>query len=231
MRGSRVARRRRCDRRRLGRPARRERRRRRRVHDPDPEAERRVREVLENAERAWTQLTLAPRTPRRGHLRRLARGGGAGRRLRAGERARGRGAQAAPARGDRRARAAGRARRARRRRACCRPACRPTWRTPSGSSSAIRSTPSTCCRSSRSWRASERLRTTVERAAAFYRSLGMKPLRVRREIDGFVADRLLEALWREALWLVARRRRDGRGDRRRDPLRRRACAGRRWARS
>jgi carnitine 3-dehydrogenase len=30
----------------------------------------------------------------------------------------------------------------------------------------------------------------------------MKPLRVRREIDGFVADRLLEALWREALWLV-----------------------------
>src|ERR671928_182463 len=31
----------------------------------------------------------------------------------------------------------------------------------------------------------------------------MQPLLVRREIDGFVADRLLEALWREALWLVA----------------------------
>ena len=31
----------------------------------------------------------------------------------------------------------------------------------------------------------------------------MSPLRVRKEIDGFVADRLLEALWREALWLVA----------------------------
>jgi carnitine 3-dehydrogenase / betainyl-CoA thioesterase len=30
----------------------------------------------------------------------------------------------------------------------------------------------------------------------------MAPLRVRREIDGFVSDRLLEALWREALWLV-----------------------------
>ncbi len=30
----------------------------------------------------------------------------------------------------------------------------------------------------------------------------MRPLRVRSEIDGFVADRLLEALWREALWLV-----------------------------
>jgi carnitine 3-dehydrogenase len=42
----------------------------------------------------------------------------------------------------------------------------------------------------------------VERAMSFYESLGMKPLHVRREIDGFVADRLLEALWREALWLV-----------------------------
>jgi carnitine 3-dehydrogenase len=43
---------------------------------------------------------------------------------------------------------------------------------------------------------------TVERAITFYASLGMKPLRVRHEIEGFVADRLLEALWREALWLV-----------------------------
>jgi carnitine 3-dehydrogenase / betainyl-CoA thioesterase len=42
----------------------------------------------------------------------------------------------------------------------------------------------------------------VERASAFYASLGMKPLHVRHEIEGFVADRLLEALWREALWLV-----------------------------
>ena len=30
----------------------------------------------------------------------------------------------------------------------------------------------------------------------------MRPLHVRKEIDGFIADRLLEALWREALWLV-----------------------------
>src|SRR4051794_39348522 len=44
---------------------------------------------------------------------------------------------------------------------------------------------------------------TVERAAAVYRGLGMRPLVLRREIDAFVADRLLEALWREALWLVA----------------------------
>ncbi len=42
----------------------------------------------------------------------------------------------------------------------------------------------------------------VERAAAFYRGIGMKPLHVRKEVDGFIADRLLEALWREALWLV-----------------------------
>lgn len=42
----------------------------------------------------------------------------------------------------------------------------------------------------------------VERAAAVYRSLGMAPLVMRTEIDGFIADRLQEALWREALWLV-----------------------------
>jgi carnitine 3-dehydrogenase len=44
---------------------------------------------------------------------------------------------------------------------------------------------------------------TIERAAGIYRSLGMRPLVVRREIDGFIADRLLESLWREALWLVS----------------------------
>lgn len=44
---------------------------------------------------------------------------------------------------------------------------------------------------------------TLDRAADAYRAVGMRPLRVRREIDGFLADRLMEALWREALWLVA----------------------------
>jgi carnitine 3-dehydrogenase / betainyl-CoA thioesterase len=39
-------------------------------------------------------------------------------------------------------------------------------------------------------------------AAAVYRSLGMHPLVLSKEIDGFIADRLMEALWREALWLV-----------------------------
>ena len=44
---------------------------------------------------------------------------------------------------------------------------------------------------------------TVAAAERFYREdCGMRPLVVRREIDGFVADRLMEALWREALWLA-----------------------------
>jgi len=42
----------------------------------------------------------------------------------------------------------------------------------------------------------------VERAMALYAALGMHPLRVRAEIDAHIADRLLEAVWREALWLV-----------------------------
>jgi carnitine 3-dehydrogenase len=43
---------------------------------------------------------------------------------------------------------------------------------------------------------------TIERAAAVYHSVGMWPLVLQREVHGFVADRLMEALWREALWLV-----------------------------
>ena len=43
---------------------------------------------------------------------------------------------------------------------------------------------------------------TIGAAKKFYASIGMRPLHVRREIEGFVADRLMEALWREALWLV-----------------------------
>ena len=42
----------------------------------------------------------------------------------------------------------------------------------------------------------------VERARAVYASLGMKPVVVAKEIDAFIGDRLQEALWREALWLV-----------------------------
>ena len=42
----------------------------------------------------------------------------------------------------------------------------------------------------------------VDRAIAVYGDLGMHPLKVRKEVDGFLSDRLQEALWREALHLV-----------------------------
>lgn len=43
---------------------------------------------------------------------------------------------------------------------------------------------------------------TCARAAEILRGIGMFPLIVRKEIDAHIADRLLEAVWREALWLV-----------------------------
>ncbi|MEZ2349949.1 L-carnitine dehydrogenase [Caballeronia sp. RCC_10] len=43
---------------------------------------------------------------------------------------------------------------------------------------------------------------SIDAAMTFYSSIGMRPLRVRAEVPGFIADRLLEALWREALHLV-----------------------------
>ncbi|SIS78323.1 carnitine 3-dehydrogenase [Roseivivax lentus] len=42
----------------------------------------------------------------------------------------------------------------------------------------------------------------VARAMETLTSLGMKPLHVRHEIDAHIADRLLESVWREALWLI-----------------------------
>ena len=42
----------------------------------------------------------------------------------------------------------------------------------------------------------------VQAAMAVYRALGMRPLHVRKEVPGFIADRLLEAMWRESLHLV-----------------------------
>jgi len=42
----------------------------------------------------------------------------------------------------------------------------------------------------------------IERVKETLRGLGMFPLHLRREIDAHVADRFLEAVWREALWLV-----------------------------
>jgi carnitine 3-dehydrogenase len=43
----------------------------------------------------------------------------------------------------------------------------------------------------------------IATAIAFYRRIGMRPLEVRREVPGYIADRLQEAMWREALHLVA----------------------------
>ncbi|GLK86984.1 L-carnitine dehydrogenase [Pseudomonas turukhanskensis] len=42
----------------------------------------------------------------------------------------------------------------------------------------------------------------IQAAITVYKTLGMRPLHVRKEVPGFIADRLLEALWREALHLV-----------------------------
>lgn len=42
----------------------------------------------------------------------------------------------------------------------------------------------------------------MTRATEILSSLGMFPLHLKKEIDAHVADRFLEAVWREALWLV-----------------------------
>ncbi len=44
--------------------------------------------------------------------------------------------------------------------------------------------------------------SAIERAKEILREIGMFPLHVRKEIDAHIADRFLEAVWREALWLV-----------------------------
>lgn len=43
---------------------------------------------------------------------------------------------------------------------------------------------------------------SVHRAGEIYTSIGMHPLHIRKEIPAFIADRFLEAVWREALWLI-----------------------------
>ncbi len=42
----------------------------------------------------------------------------------------------------------------------------------------------------------------TSKAAEILLRIGMYPLEIEAEIDGHIADRLLESLWREALWLV-----------------------------
>lgn len=43
---------------------------------------------------------------------------------------------------------------------------------------------------------------TVTKAKEILESIGMFPLHVRKEIDAHIADRFLEAVWREGLWLI-----------------------------
>lgn len=43
---------------------------------------------------------------------------------------------------------------------------------------------------------------TIDTAYKIYESAQMKPMVIDKEIEGFIADRLMEALWREALHLV-----------------------------
>jgi carnitine 3-dehydrogenase len=43
---------------------------------------------------------------------------------------------------------------------------------------------------------------TIERAKEGVAQIGMKGVHIAKEIEAFVGDRLLEALWREALWLI-----------------------------
>lgn len=45
-------------------------------------------------------------------------------------------------------------------------------------------------------------RKAMERARHLYESAGMKPLVMKGEVDGHIADRLMEALWREALHII-----------------------------
>lgn len=43
---------------------------------------------------------------------------------------------------------------------------------------------------------------TVQRTAKIMKDIGMFPLVIRKEIDAFIGNRFLEAVWREALWML-----------------------------
>ena len=45
-------------------------------------------------------------------------------------------------------------------------------------------------------------KAVIDKAKALFEAMDMKPLVIRQEIEGHVADRLMEALWREALHIV-----------------------------
>ncbi|MGR3659808.1 MAG: carnitine 3-dehydrogenase [Paracoccaceae bacterium] len=45
-------------------------------------------------------------------------------------------------------------------------------------------------------------KSILAKARDILTEIGMHPIHVRKEIDAHIADRLLEAIWREALWLI-----------------------------
>jgi carnitine 3-dehydrogenase len=172
------------------------------LYDPDPEAERRVGEVLENAERAWKRLTLVPRT--RGHV---SYAGSLEEAVRGADVIQ----ESAPENEELK----------RRLLAEIDAAAPPSALICSSTSGLLPSklqqglthperflvghpfNPVYLLPLVEMVGGAETADEALERAAGFYASLGMYPLRVRTEVDGFLADRLLEALWREALWLVS----------------------------
>jgi carnitine 3-dehydrogenase len=48
----------------------------------------------------------------------------------------------------------------------------------------------------------ETSKEAINEASAIFSQIGMFPLHIKKEIPAFIADRLLESVWREALWLV-----------------------------
>ena len=45
-------------------------------------------------------------------------------------------------------------------------------------------------------------KNVIEETSKKFTNIGMFPLHIKKEIPAFIADRLLESVWREALWLV-----------------------------
>ena len=143
-------------------------------------------EVLANAERAWARLTLR----RRGAAGTVTfadsrRRGGRGRRRRAGERARGRGAEAAAARGDRAGTRPPTRSSARRPRACCPTLLQADMARPERFVVGHPFNPVYLLPLVEVVRRRADVRRGDRRARPrSTRSIGMAPLRVRREVDG-----------------------------------------------
>jgi carnitine 3-dehydrogenase len=172
-----------------------------RVVDPDPEAPRRIAEVLENAGRAWGRLTTAPLpAPGAWEMAGSAAEAVAGAELVI---------EAVPERIDLKRRVYAEIERANREAliASSTSGYRPSdlqaeMETPERLVVAHPFNPVYLLPLVELVAGARTDPEAIPRAAEAFEALGMHPLHVRREIDAFLADRLMEALWREALWLV-----------------------------